>query len=96
MITNSGDLTGRQEAHVLKSCPPASSVGIQVESIGRPFLWLPGQLPSFVSEESVSHLKVECPDWADGFSYYGLALNTGNLNGPARAPRCPGCASRAG
>jgi hypothetical protein len=30
------------------------------------------------------------------FSYYGLALNTGNLNGPARAPRCAGCAGRAG
>ena len=49
---------GRTEVFVLEDSPFAVPIGRVVQECGRPFLWLPGQLPFFVTHKS--RLSVKC------------------------------------
>lgn len=48
---------GMYEHRILESCPVARSLG-EIVSSGRPFIWLPGELPYFV--ENGKDLQVTC------------------------------------
>ena len=50
---------GKSERYLLKDSPSANSVGACVQKKRRPHLWLPGQKPFYVTDES--KLKVICP-----------------------------------
>ena len=49
---------GRVEGYLLEDSPFAVSMG-QVVQMGRPFVWLPGELPFHVTD--TKHLKLSCP-----------------------------------
>ena len=53
------DAYGEHEAYCLEDCPNAASIGRVVELKRKPYLWLLGQSPFFVSD--ASKLKVTCP-----------------------------------
>ena len=52
-----GSKFGAYEHRILESCPIARSLG-EIVSSGRPFVWLPGELPYFA--ESGNDLQVKC------------------------------------
>ena len=47
------------EAYILEQSPIAVSMGEVVEKHRRPFIWIPGQLPFFVSD--ASRVQISCP-----------------------------------
>ena len=55
---------GSNVFYELPKCPPAVSLGIQVNEHQKPFVWLPGELPFFVKPERVGDLKLHCPESA--------------------------------
>ena len=60
-----GDLSGDNVLfYSLKECPPALSVGIQVNEHKRPWIWFPDQLPFFVKADRVQDLTFFCPESA--------------------------------
>ena len=59
-----GDLSGDNVFYSLKDCPPALSVGIQVNEHKRPWIWFPDQLPFFVKADRVQDVTFFCPESA--------------------------------
>ena len=52
-------LTGKMEAYVLPGSPVAACMGYIVDTLRRPFIWIPGQLPFHVTD--LRQLKLKCP-----------------------------------
>ena len=59
-----GSTSGENVFYSLKDCPPALSLGIQVNEHKRPWIWMPDQLPYFVKADRVEDLTVFCPESA--------------------------------
>ena len=51
---------GVANCYMLEDCPIVRSVGLDVESDGKAFIWLPGQLPYFA--KNASDIKVVCSE----------------------------------
>ena len=59
-----GSLSGTNVLYILKDCPAALSVGLQVNEHQRPFVWLPDQLPFLVKADRVQDMTFHCPESA--------------------------------
>eukprot|EP00439_Symbiodinium_sp_Y106_P022683 s2641_g2.t2 len=59
-----GDCSGENVFYSLKECPPALSIGIQVNEHKRPWVWFPDQLPFFVKADRVQDVTFFCPESA--------------------------------
>ena len=57
-VVANGSKFGEASFHVMQSCPLVRSLGQIVES-GKPFIWLPGQLPFFGVDENAVQLAAD-------------------------------------
>ena len=59
-----GEASGDNVFYSLKDCPPALSVGIQVNEHKKPWVWFPDQLPFFIKADRVQDVTFFCPESA--------------------------------
>ena len=55
---------GNNVFYELPKCPPAVSLGIQVNEHKKPFVWMPDELPYFVKPERAGDFTIHCPESA--------------------------------
>ena len=56
-----GGLADGDELFLLKNCPSALSTGIQVNKHGKPFVWLPNELPFYIKPNMLSKCVIKVP-----------------------------------
>jgi len=59
-----GELFGDGVFYALKDCPPAISLGQQVNDHGRARVWFPNQLPYFIKPDRLGDVVQHCPESA--------------------------------
>ena len=59
-----GELSGDGVFYALKDCPPAISLGQQVNDHGRAWVWFPGELPYFIKSDRLGDVVHHCPESA--------------------------------
>ena len=59
-----GSITGNNVFYALKDCPPALSLGIQVNEHKRAWVWFPDRLPFFIKPECLQDVTFHCPESA--------------------------------
>ena len=59
-----GSITGNNVFYALKDCPPALSLGIQVNERKRAWVWFPDQMPFFIEPECLQDVTFHCPESA--------------------------------
>ena len=57
-----GELSGDGIFYALNDCPPAISLGQQVNDHGRAWVWFPGQLPYFIKSDRLGDVVHHCPE----------------------------------
>ena len=61
-IRINGTITGNNVFYALKDCPPALSLGIQVNEHKRAWIWFPDKMPFFVKPERLQDVTFHCPE----------------------------------
>ena len=61
-IAIEGELSGQNTFYQLTECPPAISVGMQVQQHKRPWIWMPGELPYFIKSDRLQDVVYHCPE----------------------------------
>ena len=56
-----GNFLGVNYFYSLNQCPPAVSLGIQVNQHRKPFVWMPDELPYFFKPDRIGDMTLYCP-----------------------------------
>ena len=59
-----GEFSGDGVFYAFKDCPPAISLGQQVNDHVRAWVWFPGQLPYFIKSDRLGDVVHHCPESA--------------------------------